>query len=320
MANKVSLSLVRSPLTAPVLDGAVAIDGITPEIHEANSVNRNSREMLDGAYDVAEMSLATYFKAREDGLDFTGLPIFTGRRFVHSGIHTRPGAGIDSPARLAGRRVCVPQYWMTSSVWHRVLLAQEYGVGADRVHWVTTGPERLKSAGYPPGVDVTCADGKLPGELLADGTVDAVLVPKRGGRMIGDAAYETPFADVIAAQCDSFAATGVFPIMHFIVMRGSLAERSPSLAAALCAAFVAAKASAMADEAGLEDMEPPVWGEKVSASLPLFDGDAWPYGIDANRRTLEVIRESLVEQGLIRTPVKLDALFATNLKQTETAS
>lgn len=319
MPLSASISLVRSPLTAPLLDGAVSLPSATLTVNEAKSVNRNSQEMVSGTYDIGEMSLATYFKAREDGLPFVGLPVFTGRRFVHSGIHTRPGAGLSTAGDLAGRRVCLPQYWMTSSVWHRVLLSQEYGVGPEQVRWVTTGRERLNSAGYPPGVEITLAEGRLPGELLAEGDVDAVMVPKRGGRMIGGIDYETPFPDVVAAQRASFAKTGVFPIMHFIVIRGEAAEAAPSLAPDLCEAFSAAKAFTMSDPARRAEMEPPIWGEPVEAALPLFGGDPWPYGIASNRKTLETFQSCLIEQGLVSRAMPLEALFAPYFDSMEAA-
>ena len=310
MALPVSISLVRSPLTAPILDGQFVIGGITLKINEAKSVNRNSQEMLDGVYDVAEMSLATYFKAREDGLPLIGLPIFTGRRFVHSGIHTRAGFGVSSPEQLAGRCICVPQYWMTSSVWHRILLSEEYGVRADQVRWITTSRERLKTADYPPDIDITLVDGVLPGDLLAEGVVDAVLVPKRGGRMMGSAPYETPFDDIVGAQRGSYTKTGIFPIMHFIVMRAPLADEIPTLPSDIREIFGAAKTTTLNDAQALAGMESPLWGETVENALPLFGGDPWPYGIAANRPTLEAIQTSLLEQGFIHTRMPMETLFA----------
>jgi 4,5-dihydroxyphthalate decarboxylase len=312
--------MVRTPLTGGVMDGALKTPGVDLVVNEATSVNRNSREMVQGKYDIAEMSLATYFKAREDGLPFTGIPVFTGRRFVQPGIHVRPGAGIKTPADLAGRRVAVPQFWMTSSVWHRIYLSRECGIRADQVRWVTLATERLKSAIYPPGLDVTLIEGRLPGEVLADGTVDAVLVPKHGGRLIGKIPYETPFQDLVAAQRESFSATGVFPIMHFVVMRSEVAKAVPSLAADLFNAFVVGKAAAMEGAVGLENMEEPIWGQTVAAALPLFGGDPWPYGIAANRRTLDVFQDSLLEQGLLRTRVPLETLFEVDAAGTEMAS
>jgi len=319
MAHPVSLSLVRSPLTGPVMDGTVPVPGVEFTVNDAQSVNRNSQEMLNGRYDIAEMSIATYFKAREDGMPFVGIPVFTGRRFVHAGIHTRPGAGIGNPADLAGKRVAIPQYWMTSSVWHRVFLSQEYGIAAGQIAWVTTHRERLKSAGYPAGVDVTLREGRLPGELLADGDVDAVMVPKRGGRLMAGADYETPFDDVVAAQRNSFDRTEVFPIMHFVVLRGALVDERPDMPARLFKAFASAKADVLAAPSGLDGMEEPVWGETTKASLPLFGGDPWPYGLAANRRTLEVFQQCLIEQGLIKEPMAFDDLFASGCGAMEVA-
>jgi len=310
MAAPLSLSLVRSPLTGPVMDGTVPVSGVAFAVNEAGSVNRNSQEMLKGLYDIAEMSIATYFKARQEGLPFIGIPVFTGRRFVHSGIHARPGAGIRSPADLAGKRVCLPQFWMTSSVWHRVFLSREYGIDAGQIEWVVTNPERLESAAYPAGVSVTLQQGRLPGQLLADGEVDAVLVPKRGGRLMAGAKFETPFEDVVAAQRDSYVRTGVFPIMHFVVMRGSLVAERPDLPARLYEAFAAAKAGALAAPGGLDGMEEPVWGETTAAALAMFDGDPWPYGLSANRPTLDLFQDCLIEQGLIAKPMPFDELFA----------
>ena len=61
----VSMALVVGPLTQPLLDEHAAVSGLDVEVHAGTSVDRTSREMLDGRYDVAEMSLATYLKARQ---------------------------------------------------------------------------------------------------------------------------------------------------------------------------------------------------------------------------------------------------------------
>ena len=119
---KLSISLVPSALTNPILDGTSRIEGIDLDTHVSKTVDSNSRAMLEGAFDVAEMSLATFVKGRAEGAPLIGLPIFTGRRFLEPGIGIREGAGISEPRELAGRRIGVPQFWMTSSVWHRAVL------------------------------------------------------------------------------------------------------------------------------------------------------------------------------------------------------
>src|SRR5438105_8685426 len=113
----VSMALVVGPLTQPLLDEHAAVSGLDVEVHAGTSVDRTSREMLEGRYDVAEMSLATYVKARELGADLMALPIFTGRRFLQPCVVARAAAGIRTLADLRGKRIGLPQFWMTSSVW-----------------------------------------------------------------------------------------------------------------------------------------------------------------------------------------------------------
>jgi 4,5-dihydroxyphthalate decarboxylase len=309
MGRSVSFSLVRSPLTGPVLDGAIKFDGIEPVYHEGKSVNRNSQQMLAGDFDIGEMSLATFVRAKEDGLPLIGIPVFTGRRFVHAGIHCRPGAEIKEPGDLRGRRVGLPQFWMTSSVWHRIFLSTEYDIPQTAIQWVMAGGERIKSATYPAGVDVTLSEDRSLSELLNAGDVDAIMVPKRGGRMISDIEYEVPFGEIIQAQHASLQKTGIFPIMHFIVIRAELATDLPALPPALFAAFSEAKANALAIAGALDDMETPIYGESTPNTLPLFGGDPWPYGIEANRQTLECFLKCVEEQGLVGRKMDVDELF-----------
>jgi len=102
--------------------------------------------MIAGKYDIAEMSMATYVQARARGLDLLALPVFMGRRFLQPCVAFAKNSTIGSPSELRGKRIGLPQFWMTSSMWHRGLLEHEYGVPATQVEWVTTQPERLDAA------------------------------------------------------------------------------------------------------------------------------------------------------------------------------
>ena len=308
MTRSISISLVASPLTTPILDGTVRLDGVAPKPHTAPSVDDNSRAMLRGDYDVAEMSLATFLRAKDRGAKLIGLPVFPGRRFVQPGIAVRTGSGIASPRDLAGRRVGLPQYWLTSSVWHRGVLAHEYGVTADKVDWVTVVPERGE-AEFPRGVRVaTKAGAKIP-DLLASGEIDAALVPRPVTAKVYGPAAGPIFADAASAQRDYLKKTGIFPIMHFIVMREALAAEEPGIAGALAAAFEAAKRRALADPAQRAAFEPPVHGMANDAAIELFGGDPWPYGLARNRAVLETFIAYAREQGLLQAPLALDRLF-----------
>jgi 4,5-dihydroxyphthalate decarboxylase len=296
-----TVSLVPTPLTTPILDGSVAIEGVAIASRAAPSINRNSLEMLDGAYDVAEMSLATLVAARSRGAPYVAVPIFPGRRFCHGGIGVRRDSGIAAPSDLKGRRVGLSQYWMTSSVWHRDLLAREYGIAQRDLQWVTTARERLAAVDFPVGVSVERIDGATLDELVRDGRIDAALVPRIDGRSLSTGTAVLPFTDVGAAERDYYRRTGLFPIMHLIVVREPLLRADRTLAQRLVAAFDAAKALALADPQATARLESPFDGEAAAAALPAFGGDPWPYGLAANTVVLEAFLNAAQDQGLTRS-------------------
>lgn len=277
-----TLSLVNSALTEPLLLGRVPLPGV--QVIPAKSVDDNSRRMLAGEFDIAEMSLATFVRAACQGGDLIGLPLFLGRRFVHEGILVHRDAGIAGPRDLAGRRVAVPQYWLTSSVWHRGLLRDEHGVDGRDIDWVTIAPER-GDAPTPPA-RVTRIDGASIAELLADRRVDAALVPRPPSPEHVRAGAVALLPDAQTQQQDYFQRTGIVPILHFVAIRRSLIAAQPGLAAALREAFErCAEADAEAHD------------------LPS------PIGLASNRPALERFLAYVREQGLVGKPLALEELF-----------
>jgi 4,5-dihydroxyphthalate decarboxylase len=284
-----SVSLVESALTLPLLQGRVAVEGVRFEA--ARSVDDNSRRMLDGAFDVAEMSLATFLRAVDQGTALVGLPVFPGRRFIQAGMLVRLEADIVTPQELAGRRVAVPQYWLTSSVWHRGLLRDEYGIDTQSIEWVSIAPER-GAAPLPPGVQVTRAEGASIVQLFAQGRIDAALVPRPITPELEKAGAVNLLADVPAVEREYFARTGIFPIMHFIAMRREAHERDAGLAPAIVAAFEQAAGLAVPDD-----------GFVAAGGAPLA------IGLVPNRPALERFFNYAREQGLVGSLPALADLF-----------
>jgi 4,5-dihydroxyphthalate decarboxylase len=236
--------------------------------------------MLDGAFDVAEMSFATFLKAFELGRDLIGLPLFTGRGFLQPGLICSTKSGIGRPEELAGKRVGVPQFWMTSSVWHRGVLEQQHGVKQDQINWLTASEERFENLVFPKGVSVE----RLPESVsfqdaLSQGLVDATMSPPRGAPKSMNPAIASPYADLAQAERDYYAATNVFPIMHFVVMKKSLNAELPWLGKAVVDAFAAAKQRAAAAGA-LGGIIP---GVKPEEERRLLGDDPWAFGLEANK-------------------------------------
>jgi 4,5-dihydroxyphthalate decarboxylase len=281
-----SVSLVESALTLPLLQGSVRAEGL--QFQAARSVDDNSRRMLEGAFDIAEMSLATFVRAVGQGEPLVGLPVFPGRRFVQANMFVHRDAAIATPQGLAGQRVAVPQYWLTSSVWHRGLLSDEFGVDPQSIEWFTTASERGATP-LPPGVQVTRVEGTSIVQLFEQRRIDAALLPRPLTRELSEAGATNLLADTTTTQQAYFARTGIFPIMHFIAMRRSLASEQPQLVVALCKAF-----------------------EACVRAVPNVDAHAGlpgPVGLAPNRATLERFFGYARDQGLVRNLPALAELF-----------
>lgn len=284
------MALVAGPLTNPLIAGDVAVGGdIDWKLIAGDSVDQNSRRMLDGAFDVAEMSFSTFVKAREIGKDLIGLPIFTGRGFLQPGLVVSTASGIKHPEELAGKRVGVPQFWMTSTVWHRLILQRRHNVPEEAITWYTAADERFAEVPRSPGVTIHRLAGETSiSEALAEGKVDATMVPPRGAPKGIGGAIQWPYPDIKKAESDYYADTGIFPIMHFVVLKESVHNEFPWLADALMTAFVETKKHAVAA------------GE--------VDADMWAYGLSENAKPLDAFLSFAAEKQWV-APARTTADF-----------
>jgi 4,5-dihydroxyphthalate decarboxylase len=291
-----SVTLIASALTEPILSGAVADAALDLALSTA-SVDENSRAMIAGRFDVAEMSMATYVQARSRGQALLAIPVFMGRRFLQPCVAFARDAHIASPHDLRGKRIALPQFWMTSSMWHRGLLQHEYGIGANEVEWVTTQPERL-DVGFSPGVSVTKVDDRPLPALVLDGSVDAIFSPRPPAR---DGNLAFLFDDPAATSLEYRNRTGIYPLLHTIVVREPLLREQPGLAAALYALFVRSRDHAFAHP-GATEIESPIAELDVAHARALL-GDPYPYGREANAAAIDAFLTYAAEQSL--TPASL---------------
>ena len=296
-----SCSLIASALTEPILDGTISVPGLDLAITTA-SVDENSRAMIAGKYDIAEMSMATYVQARARGLDLLAIPVFMGRRFLQPCVAFLPDAPIATPADLRGKRIGLPQFWMTSSMWHRGLLEHEYQIPSTAVEWVTNQPERL-DAGFTPGATVTNVGDQplsaLP-KLLTDGLVDVLFAPRppeRNGTLAF--LYDDPAATAIEYR----DRTGIYPLLHTIVLKGSLRDQAP----ALFELFKRSKEHAYSHP-GANEIESPIAGLSFDEARARL-GDPYPYGVRANVAAMDAFMTYSVEQGLTAERITSEDAF-----------
>lgn len=314
MANlEITMSLLgrqSSPGTPELLSGEVPIKGAVAHAKREKDTDATTAAMLALRYDVGEMSIGSYTHARDQGIPLKALPIFFARMFPHRGVFVSPTAGIKQPSDLRGKRVGVRQFWMSASIWNRLVMQQEYGIDMRDINWVTCQAERLDTLQLPPNAKRSPRGVNNPRELFEAGDVDAVTVPGGGGPE-GTMAL---FPNAVAAQVDYYKRTGVYPTHHIVAINEDLARREPWLVENLCDAFQTAKEmSRKKAQKGLADPSEfpgePIVGLSPEETEKLFGPDPLPYGITRNQKTLEAFLDGAYAQGLTKRRLTIDEFF-----------
>ena len=282
------------------------------------------REIFDrmvGAreFDIAELSSSEFISLMGRGdCPFVALPVFPSRVFRHGYIFVNAHAGIRAPKDLDGRRIGVPLYTQTAAIWVRGHLMHEYGVKLDTIRWVQGAVEQGGSHGSPhappllePVAIEVNSSAKSLEKLLAEGDIDALIGSRKPPLLGRSPDIARLFADFRAIEREFWLRTKIFPIMHLIAIRRELYEQNPWIAGILYQAFVDAKARALARMhygGSLSVMLPWLMSE-VEEVDELFGGDAWPYGLEPNRPTLEALVQYMAEQKFIARPMPIEELF-----------
>lgn len=308
----------------PLRDGRARVEGVALNMLTLQPEECFWRMIRFAEFDAAEMSLSSYSVQRASGdTRFTAIPAFLSRSFRHSSIYLRAGSGITGPKDLEGRRVGVPEYQMTASVWTRGMLSDDHGVDCDSITWCTGGleqPGRVERQALvvPPRIRIEPIGADLTlSQALLDGQIDALMAPRipsvfLAGRDAPHPAVTRLWPDYPSQELDYYQRTGLFPIMHLVVLRTDLHERHPWLAQSLFKALAAAKRTALAGvvEAPALRYSMPFLLDALERQQAVFGDDPWPYGVEPNRATLETFGRYLVEQGLAERAPVVDELFA----------
>ncbi len=316
----IALSLACGPYdrTLPVVDGRVRMQGVDLTAVALPVEEALTRAAVNREFDVAEFSFATYLMTLEKDAPFVAIPVFPSRAFRHSGIFVNADAGITEPEHLAGRMVGVPHYHLTAAVWIRGILSEFHSVPVESVRYRTgrlDGPVRVQQTPkVAPGVEIEAIrPDETLGQLLAEGRIDAIYSPRVPPEFRdGDPRIRRLYANPRAVETEYYRRTRIFPIMHTIVIRREVYERNRWLAISLMKAFTEAKRIATA---GLMDTTAssatlPFAYSEVEDAVELMGQDYWPYGMEANRRTLETLVRYEQEQGLITKRFAIEDLFA----------
>jgi len=268
-------------------------------------------------FDVSELSLSTYTVLRGRGEPLVAIPVFPSSMFRHSSIFVRDDAGIREPKDVVGKRIGIPKYHMAAAVWIRGMLEDEYGVAPKDIRWFEGGEgARVKEVDVTLPSDVPhqlVPDGKNLGEMVAAGELDGYIGARR------PPAYFTGrvrrlFPDYRRVERDYYQRTGIFPIMHTVVMREELAREHPWLPRSLYNAFVESKRLAyqrLDFTAALPISLPWVVAE-FEETRELMGDDPFPYGVARNRKTVEILSRYTFRQGLAPRRLTAEDMFCTS--------
>lgn len=272
-------------------------------------------------FDAAELSLSSYLVSMTaDGPGrFVAIPAFLSRSFRHSGIYIHHASGIAEPEDLVGRTVGLAEYQLTANVWIRGILAEHHGVPVASVRYRTGGlhapgrREKLRLA-LPDDIELApIPAGCTLSDMLAAGQLDAVYSPRTPQCFrAGHPAVRRLFSDVRAVEADYHRRTGVFPIMHVVVLRRDVYDANRWVARSLYRALVAARDHAwqgLDETAALRTMLP--WlASEVEATQAILGKDYWTYGVAGNEKALATLIGYSHAQGLARRAFAPAELFA----------
>jgi len=258
-------------------------------------------------FDAAEFSLAAFLMLKDRGDErLVGLPVFPARSFFHACLWVRRDSALNGFADLAGKRIGLRDYTSTTSVWFRGHLKEAHGVDWRSIQWIV-GPNRR----FPPpaAADIVPASGDLE-EMLLDGAIDAFFSMRvRDGKLPeAERRLHPLLADPRATERAYFEQTGLYPLLHMVVLSRELAERAPDAPRQIYDAYREAKGKALARRLGTTFLP---WMESTwDETLDLLGPDPLPYGLsEANLRNAATLAGYLVEQGLIAEKPDLATLF-----------
>ena len=258
-------------------------------------------------FDISEMALTTYITARAHGKQFTALPIFLVRAFHHGAIVHNTKAGIVEPKDLEGRKVGVNRgYTVTTGVWARSILQHQYGVDLSKITWVLSGDEHVEEY-CPPSNVVPIQQGRKMADMLASGELAAAI-----GVDVNHPDVKPLIPDAKDAGFEALRQRGHYPINHTVVVKDELLNAHPDLAVDTFNAFVEAKRLYVERLRSGKVEKPTAVDDMHRRVMEITGGDPLPYGIAPNRKMLEVLIQSTVEQGIMVRRVDVEELFPSN--------
>jgi 4,5-dihydroxyphthalate decarboxylase len=298
--------------TQALRDGTIGVEGVQLNFIAMQAAEIFWRMLQYKEFEASELSMSNYISMVANGdSPFVAIPVFLSRVFRHGFIFINSKNGIEKPEDLAGKRGGVPEYSQTAAVYLRGFLEHDHGVKPSQVEWIQSRASRVAHA-LPPDVKVTHTTGNL-NDMLDSGEIDFLLTANKPACFRRGAPHiRRLFPDYRQVEREHYKRTGIYPIMHAVVIRKDVYDRNPWVALSLYRAFVAAKDYCC--QSLLETGTPKAsfaWLDAlIEDQQAVFGPDWFPYGVEKNRASLDALLQYTHEQGLTSRRISIEELFA----------
>jgi hypothetical protein len=326
------VGVVRYDRCEALFDGSVRIADVDATFESSKIVTDIFKRMIvNQEFDVAELGWTYYLRTLDfDEPPFIAIPVFPNRVFRHSAIYVNTSSGIATPQDLVGKTIGeFATYGHDAGFWPKGILADDFGLKPEQSRWIVGGldfpmpPVDFIPFLHPDDVDVTMApDGADLGVMLENGEIDALISADVPQSVLNRSPnVRQLFPDYKQVEQDYYRRTGIFPIMHTVVMRRELIAAHPDLPRVVYNGFCDAKDHAMRKYRfgrifNHINIMVPWFSELFDEDRDFFAEDWWPYGIDANRAAVDTLLRYHHEQGLSRRRLTCEDVFVADLLDT----
>jgi len=310
-ALHLSLACGRYDINEPLLRGEVSPQGVELNVQAYPSPERHRRMSRNLEFDVCEFSMATYLMIHDRQLlPVTAIPAFPHRRFRHGFVFVNSAAGISEPKGLEGRRVGIRNWETTAGMWARGMLADEYAVDLKSIVWVAQDDEDVPLEHAGTFRIERVPEGKTVTAMVETGELDALIYPELPQSILGgDPRVRPLFPDAKQAEIAYFKKTGMFPIMHTVLIRNDIVETHPWVARNLLTAFQESKDRTFRAMQDPRRVSLAWFRDALQEQVRILGPDPWAYEFERNQPVLETMIRYAHEQGMIARPFPPEDLF-----------
>lgn len=305
-----------------LIDGTVPVSGIDINYLRMPVEEAFTRFVNFLEFELSEMSMGKYVSFVSTGnTSVLALPVFPSRAFRQSSIFVRRDGPVKRPEDLRGKKIGIPEWAQTAAIYTRGWLEHQVGIKIPEIEWVQAGinqpgREEKVEAKFPPGVRYRQEKTKSLSGMLLAGEIDAAACARPPQPFVdGNPDIVRLFPNYREVEEKFYRDTGIFPIMHVIAMRRDAYEANRWIAVNLYNAFVEAKRRAV--ERALDATAtsyPFAWcSHAADEARRIFGEDFFPYGHEANRKTLDAFLQYAFEHGVCHRRVQPDELFPKEL-------